>query len=213
MVVPQLRLTDPMRVIGLMSGTSLDGVDAALVEFDGDQPARVHWSMRAFVEVPYSPDQRNEIHGAIVHGNAAALCRLDADLGEWFAEAALRVCEKAGLAPPDVAVIGSHGQTVWHEPPEWADGPAVGAGRELNRRGATLQLGCAAVIAERTGIAVVSDFRSRDVAAGGEGAPLVPWADRLLFALPDRRRALQNIGGMANVTWLAPRGKIGRAHV
>jgi anhydro-N-acetylmuramic acid kinase len=176
-----------------MSGTSLDGIDAALVELAGDMHAPV-WSVRAFVDVPYTPAQRRAIHDAIVDGNAAALCRLHADLGEWFADAALRVCAAAGVTPEQVAVLGSHGQTVWHEPP---------AG---GRRGATLQLGCAATIAERTGIAVVSDFRTRDVAAGGEGAPLVPWADRLLFSQPRRRRVLQNIGGMANLTWLPPRG-------
>jgi anhydro-N-acetylmuramic acid kinase len=178
---------------GLMSGTSLDGIDAALVELTGDVLAP-DWSVRAFLDVPYSNAQRHAIHDAIVAGTAAGLCRLHADLGEWFADAALRVCGAAGVAPEQVAVLGSHGQTVWHEP------PASG------RRGATLQLGCAATIAERTGIPVVSDFRTRDVAAGGEGAPLVPWADRALFSQPGRRRVLQNIGGMANLTWLPPRG-------
>jgi anhydro-N-acetylmuramic acid kinase len=130
----------------------------------------------------------------MVHGDAASLCRLNADIGEWFADAALRVLAHAGVAADDIHVIGTHGQTVWHEPPR--DG----------RRGSTLQLGCAATIAERTGIDVVSDFRSRDMAAGGEGAPLVPWVDRLLFSHPTRRRVLQNIGGMGNLTWLPPRG-------
>ena len=105
------------------------------------------------------------------------------------------VCREAGVAPADVDVIGSHGQTIWHEP------PAAG------RRGATLQLGCPATIAERTGIAVVSDFRTRDVAAGGEGAPLVPWVDRFLFADKEKRRVLQNIGGVANLTWVPRRGE------
>ncbi|HEX7119250.1 MAG TPA: anhydro-N-acetylmuramic acid kinase [Longimicrobiales bacterium] len=183
-----------MRVIGLMSGTSLDGVDAALVEFDGDVPESLRWSLEAFLTVPYDDVRRDRIHRAILDGNAALLCRLHADLGEWFADAALRLCEEAGIAPGSVDVIGSHGQTVWHEPPT------------PDRRGATLQLGDAATIAERTGIAVVSDFRTRDVAAGGEGAPLVPWADRVLFAVPERSRVLQNIGGMANLTWIPPRG-------
>jgi anhydro-N-acetylmuramic acid kinase len=177
---------------GLMSGTSLDGIDAALVEFTGDI-RRLTWSVRAFVDVGYAPAQRHAIHEAIVAGNAAALCRLHAELGEWFADAALRVCAAAGVATDQVAVLGSHGQTIWHEPPD------------AGRRGATLQLGCPATIAERTGIAVVSDFRTRDMAAGGEGAPLVPWVDRLLFSAPGKRRVLQNIGGMANLTWLPPR--------
>jgi anhydro-N-acetylmuramic acid kinase len=178
-------------VIGLMSGTSLDGIDVALVEFadSGGAPA---WRLCAFLELPYSAAQRQRIHDTIVAGSAAALCRLHADMGEWFAAAALRLCREHGVRPADVAVIGSHGQTVWHEPPR------------PGSRGATLQVGCAATIAERTGIAVVSDFRSRDVAAGGEGAPLVPWVDRLLFSHDTRRRVLQNIGGMGNLTWLPP---------
>ncbi|MFS8637934.1 MAG: anhydro-N-acetylmuramic acid kinase, partial [Gemmatimonadota bacterium] len=139
-----------MRVIGLMSGTSLDGIDAALVSFDGDA-SDLRWSLEAFVTIPYDDERRDRIHRAIVDGSAAILCRLHADLGEWFAEAALRVCEEAGIPPSSVDLIGSHGQTVWHEPP----GPEV--------RGATLQLGDAATIAERTGIPVVSDFRVRDV--------------------------------------------------
>jgi anhydro-N-acetylmuramic acid kinase len=183
-----------VRVIGLMSGTSLDGVDAALVEFEGESELDVRWAVRAYVTVPFEREQRAQIHDALVAGSAASLCWLHAQLGEWFAAAALAVCEKAGVRPEEVDLIGSHGQTVWHQPP--ADG----------RRGATLQLGDPATIAERTGIAVVSDFRSRDVAAGGEGAPLVPFADRLLFSAPGRRRVLQNVGGMANVTWLPPRG-------
>lgn len=188
-----------MLVIGLMSGTSLDGVDAALVEFGEVQGAATvgvpYWSLRAFSTVPYTPLQRERIQRAIVAGGAAELCRLNADLGEWLAAAALQVCTMAGLSPEEVDLIGSHGQTIWHAPP----GPGA--------RGATLQLGCAATIAERTGIPVVSDFRVRDMAAGGEGAPLVPWVDRELFAVPERRRVLLNIGGMANLTWLPSQGE------
>ncbi len=183
-----------MRVIGLMSGTSLDGVDAALVEFRDEGGGEPSWTVLAWLTTPYDAAMRALLHGAIVNGGAAELCRVNVELGEWFARAALAVCELAGVSPREVDLIGSHGQTVWHQPPSGG------------RCGATLQLGCAATIAERTGIPVVSDFRSRDMAAGGEGAPLVPWADRLLFSVPGRRRALQNIGGMANVTWLPPRG-------
>lgn len=180
-----------MRVIGLMSGTSLDGIDAALVEFDDDDGAStrdVGWTVLAFRSTPFSQAQREEIHGAILDGDAAALCMLHAHLGEWLAAAALAACEAAGLNPGDVDLIGSHGQTIWHQPP--AD----------DARGATLQLGDPSTIAERTGIPVVSDFRSRDMAAGGEGAPLVPWVDRFLFSRLDRVRVLQNIGGIANLT-------------
>jgi anhydro-N-acetylmuramic acid kinase len=178
-------------LIGLMSGTSLDGIDAALIDIDGDvnTPA---WKLLAFAEQSYSAAQRMAIHDAFT-GNAATLCRINADLGEWFADAARNICNVAGVDTRAIAAIGSHGQTIWHEPP--TDG----------RRGATLQLGCAATIAERTGITVISDFRSRDMAAGGHGAPLVPWADRLLFSHARKRRVLQNIGGMANLTWLPPR--------
>ncbi len=182
-----------MRVIGLMSGTSLDGVDAALVRFNGDA-TDPRWELERFVTVPYTPDQRGRIHGAIVSGDAEALCRLHAYLGEWLAEAVRALCADAKIETSAVDLIGSHGQTVWHEPP---------AGE---RRGATLQLGCPATIAERTAIPVVSDFRARDVAAGGQGAPLVPWADRMLFSSADGCRVLQNIGGMANLTWVPPFG-------
>jgi anhydro-N-acetylmuramic acid kinase len=183
-----------VRIIGLMSGTSLDGIDAALVAFEGKDQATLQWRMEAFLSVPYEPERRERIHRALVAGDAASLCRLHADLGEWFAEAALQLCAHAGVTPEEIALIGSHGQTVWHQPPE------------KGRRGATLQLGCPATIAERTGVGVISDFRSRDMAAYGHGAPLVPFADRLLFAAPDVRRVLVNIGGMANLTWVPPRG-------
>lgn len=186
-----------MLVIGLMSGTSLDGVDAALVEFGDASASPPGWAVRAFATTPYTREQRERIHHAITAGGAAELCRLHAELGEWLASAALAVCDAAGVKPGEVDLIGSHGQTVWHEPP---------AG---GRRGATLQLGCPATIAEITGIPVVSDFRTRDMAAGGEGAPLVPWVDRLLFSVPGRRRILLNIGGMANLTWLPPAGEPG----
>jgi anhydro-N-acetylmuramic acid kinase len=182
-----------MRIIGLMSGTSLDGVDAALIEIDGTADA-TEWRLEAFVSVAYTDEQRAAIQHAIEDGGAAAICRLNSELGEWFAGAALSACAAAAIAPEHVALIGSHGQTLWHDP------PAPGG------RGSTLQVGCAATIAERTGIPVVSDFRSRDVAAGGEGAPLVPWVDQRLFTQPDRARVLQNIGGMANLTWLPPAG-------
>jgi anhydro-N-acetylmuramic acid kinase len=184
-----------MRVAGLMSGTSLDGIDVAILDIDdapaGDTPA---WKVVAFHSYELQPDQRHEIHEAIHHGNSQSLCRLHAQLGEWFAQAVIDACRSARVPLDSIDLIGSHGQTIWHEPPT-NDG-----------RGATLQLGDPATIAERTGIAVVSDFRTRDVAAGGQGAPLVPWVDRFLFAKPNRKRVLQNIGGIANLTWVPPLG-------
>lgn len=194
-----------MKVVGLMSGTSLDGVDAALVEIDEPSdrgPAASHapapsvrpaWRLLGFEPRPYSPAQREEIHATILQGNAASFARLHARLGDWFADAVIRVCDAAGVPLGELDLVGSHGQTLWHQPP--LDGV----------RGSTLQLGDPATIAERTGVPVVSDFRTRDMAAGGEGAPLVPWVDGLLFAT-DHVRILQNIGGMANLTWLPPAG-------
>jgi anhydro-N-acetylmuramic acid kinase len=184
-----------VKVVGLMSGTSLDGIDAALVDLTplGDA---LDWRLLAAETVPYSPERREEIHGVLWGGTTESATRLHAQLGEWFAEAALAVCRAGGIGLTELDLIGSHGQTVWHHPPR--DGA----------RGATLQLGCPATIAERTGVPVVSDFRSRDMAAGGEGAPLVPWVDSLLFR-GDRPRVLQNIGGMANMTLVPPAGSAG----
>jgi len=183
-----------LRVVGLMSGTSLDGIDAAIVEFDGKTEADLRWHMRGFVSLPLAEAQREEIHQAMVQGGPAQLCTLHGRLGEWFADAVRQACTQHAMPLSSIDLIGSHGQTIWHQPPN------EGA------RGYTLQLGCASTIAERTGVAVVSDFRTRDMAAGGQGAPLVPWVDRALFSAPGKRRALQNIGGMGNVTWLPPRG-------
>lgn len=183
-----------MLIVGLMSGTSLDGIDAALVSVEGETVGNVRWEIVGFETVAFDEDRRSSIHAAILEGSAAAICRLHAELGEWLAEAALRAIDAAGIPPRQVDVIGSHGQTVWHLPPEG------------DARGATLQLGDPATIAERTGRPVVSDFRARDMAAGGQGAPLVPWVDQVLFSLPDRARALQNIGGIGNVTRVPPRG-------
>lgn len=185
----------PLRVAGLMSGTSLDGIDAAIVDFEGDSEANLSWRSVGFVSVPLTGAQREEIHEAMVRGGPAQLCALHGRLGEWFAQAVVHACEASGVALDSVDLVGSHGQTIWHQPP--ADG----------QRGFTLQLGCASTIAERTGLPVVSDFRTRDMAAGGQGAPLVPWVDRALFSVPGKRRALQNIGGMGNVTWLPARGE------
>lgn len=183
-----------MLIVGLMSGTSLDGVDAALVSVDGRSLSDLSWEMIGFQTIPYSDQRREAIHRGILAGTAESLCDLHAQLGEWLAEAVREACDATGVDLADVDLIGSHGQTVWHRPP---------AG---DSRGSTLQLGDPATIAERTGVPVVSDFRMRDVAAGGHGAPLVPWVDQTLFALPHRARALQNIGGIGNVTWVPPRG-------
>jgi anhydro-N-acetylmuramic acid kinase len=204
-----------MKLVGLMSGTSLDGVDVCLLDVEGHDPAEVHWTLRAFRSHPYSAGDRALLRRAIEEGSAPLLCRVHGLLAEGMARVVLELLEGAGVAPGEVAAIGSHGQTVWHEPPrrgaesggesQEGDGPS-----DLlwgpPERGFTLQLGDPATLAERTGIDVVHDFRSRDVAAGGHGAPLVPWADRILLSRPGRARVLQNLGGMANLAWIPPRG-------
>ena len=165
-----------MRIAGIMSGTSLDGIDVALVEIRGSGHVRTI----GFQSTPYPPRLRKEllaVSNAATH--TAAISRLHFELGEQYARAALRAMGRFGRA----ALIGCHGQTIFHE-----------------GRHSTLQIGEPAVIAERTGIPVVANFRARDIAAGGEGAPLVPYADYLLFRHPRRARTALNIGGIANVT-------------
>lgn len=172
--------------VGLMSGTSLDGVDAALVALAGDRP---DVELLAFHTVPYTASERRRILETIERGGVRECALLHVDLGRRFAEAAHEVLELGGGRAGELAFVASHGQTVWHEP-----------GR------ASLQVGDPAIIAESLGVQVVSDFRSRDVAAGGQGAPLVPMADALLFAAMGHDRALLNLGGIANVTWVPPGG-------
>src|SRR5437879_3031655 len=174
--------------VGLMSGTSVDGVSTALVRLSDDPLAA---QLVAFRQEPYTTPERGQIIDAIARGGSKDLALLHVALGERFAGAVLQLLAQAKVAPRDLSFIASHGQTIWHEP-----------GR------ATLQLGDPAVIAERVGVRVVSDFRSRDVAAGGQGAPLVPVADVMLFGHPERGRLLLNLGGMANITWVRRRGVI-----
>ncbi|MGH7674695.1 MAG: anhydro-N-acetylmuramic acid kinase, partial [Gemmatimonadales bacterium] len=142
-----------------------------------------------FRQVAYSTGERGAIVDAIARGGARDLALLHVALGERFAGAVLELLAAHKVAPGKLAFVASHGQTVWHEP-----------GR------ATLQVGDPAVLSERLGVPVVSDFRSRDVAAGGQGAPLVPLVDVMLFGHPERGRLLLNVGGMANVTWVPRRG-------
>lgn len=172
--------------VGVMSGTSLDGVSTALVKLRGDASAA---SLVAFRHEPYSASERGAIIDAMARGTPKDVAFLHVALGERFAGAVLALLAQARVSPRDLSFVASHGQTIWHEP-----------GR------ATLQIGDASVLAERIGVRVVSDFRARDVAAGGQGAPLVPLADVMLFGHEKRGRWLLNLGGMANMTFVPRRG-------
>ena len=225
-----------------MSGTSADGVDAAVVEIGG-VPPDLRVRQVAFLTQPYDDATRAAVLDLCrPDAPLLALGRMHTLLGHRFAEAALAVIAQAGLTPADVALIGSHGQTVYHAPPGRPESlpwgrlsslPSLPWGRlsslpslpwgglpslpnlpwgglsslpEAARLPFTLQIGDPAVIAARTGIPAVADFRSADVAAGGQGAPLVPYPDWLMWHHPTRTCALQNIGGIANVTYLPAGG-------
>lgn len=170
-----------MKIAGIMSGTSLDGIDVAVIEYP---PVRTI----GFQSTPYSAAVREAILAVSnTATTTAAISRLHFQLAELYARAVKRAVRRFG----PVELIGCHGQTIFHE-----------------GRSNTLQLGSPAVLAERTGVPVVSDFRARDIAAGGQGAPLVPYVDALLFRHPQRTRIALNIGGIANITVVPPRGEV-----
>ncbi len=162
-----------------MSGTSLDGIDVAIVEIAGRGIETI-----GFESTPYSASLRDRLLACAESGGARAISQLNFELAELYGKAAMRAIARFGA----VELIGCHGQTVYH------------AGGRY-----TLQLGEAAVIAERAGVPVVSNFRARDIAAGGQGAPLVPYVDYLLFRDTTRTRIALNIGGIANITVIPPR--------
>ena len=185
-----------------MSGTSADGVDAAVVNFFPHGSPRGKPSLVAFATFPYSPSVRRRVL-EVSHAESVSLdelVRLDFLLGEIFAEAVITVARDARISLDSIDLVGSHGQTVRHLPRD-----AMYCGRNI--RG-TMQIGQPAVIAERTGINTVADFRPRDIAAGGLGAPLVAYTDWLMFTDRRRTRAVQNIGGIANVTYLPAGGAV-----
>jgi anhydro-N-acetylmuramic acid kinase len=176
-----------------MSGTSADGIDAVVAEIAGSG-RQLRARVLAHVHHPFSPVMRWRILHLCLHGTVAEICEMNFVLGEQFARAVLAAIRSAKRKPGDIAAIGSHGQTIHHLP---------NAGTP-----STLQIGEAAVIAERTGITTVADFRVRDMAAGGEGAPLVPYADWALFTDQTKPRIVQNIGGIGNLTFLPPRAEL-----
>jgi anhydro-N-acetylmuramic acid kinase len=168
-----------MRVAGVMSGTSLDGIDVAIVEVAGQRVKTI-----GFVSRPYSAQVRAAIlEVSDARCTTSAISRLNFQLAELYAGAVRDAVVRFG----PVELIGCHGQTIYHE-----------------GRCNTLQIGEPAILAERTGVPVVSNFRARDIAAGGQGAPLVPFVDYLLFRHRTRRRIALNVGGIANITVIPP---------
>ena len=194
------------RIIGLMSGTSLDAIDVAMVRIEKHGlTAKVR--LEHFREFPYPPKIRSVVRELFDPKRARIddICRYDFILGEVFAAAVLRMLKETRVKAESVDLIASAGQTIWHDPElsviqpdvDWIEGP-------LQTR-STFAIGQSAVIAERTGIITVGDLRVRDVAAGGQGAPLVPYFDWVLLRHKSRGRCIQNIGGIGNVTYIPPK--------
>lgn len=184
-----------MNIVGLMSGTSVDGIDAAVMSLSDGATGNLAWQLLTHYAQPFAPALRAEILACTQPdtGTVDRICALNVRLGEVSAQAVLAAAAQAGLVPSQIDLIGSHGQTIWHIP-----------------QTATLQIASPAVIAERTGITTISNFRARDIAAGGHGAPLVAFADICMLTDAQLNRAAQNIGGIANVTYL-PAGAPERA--
>lgn len=179
--------------VGVMSGTSLDGLDVAVVDFGGDEEHPSSMEVLGFLSRPYDPGLRDRIRDIIDAGRTSDVCKFDFEFGRLIGEAVNDALVESDVSGGKVRAVGSHGQTIWHEPPDGG------------RPGSTLQVGNGAVIAELVGVDVISDFRTRDMAAGGQGAPLTAYVDWLLFSAAEPR-LIQNIGGMANVTVLPPLG-------
>lgn len=186
----------PLTVMGLMSGTSVDAVDACLarLQFAGGQ---LSYRLLGTYSLPVPAALRQRLLQVMADKTVhlEVLCALNVAVGELFAQTALGLMADCGLSAADIDGISSHGQTVYHWP------PVAGSGQ----LGGTLQIGEPSIIAEQTGVPTVADFRPRDMAAGGQGAPLVCLADQWLFQHERLGRCVQNIGGIANVTVLSAR--------
>lgn len=192
------RKGDAVYLVGLMSGTSVDGIDAAVIQYAPrlEQGKGAELSLLAFENTPFPAEVRAMIFELFDPANATIdkVGTMNMWLGELYARATLSVIAQCGLAPSQIYAVGSHGQTIYHAPEEKRMG-----GYNLH---CTVQIGDGAVIASRTGIPCVSDFRVADMAVGGQGAPLVPFTEYVLFTGQEQTLLLQNIGGIGNVTVL-----------
>lgn len=189
-------------IIGLMSGTSLDGIDAVLLRVRGSG-LQTAFKQLAYVERPFSRGLKDRIlkNSSPASGNVDDIARLNVLLAELYADAAKVVARKAGMSLSKMDLIGSHGQTLRHLP-----APVRMFGKSIR---STLQIGDPSVLATLTGVTTVGNFRAADMAVGGQGAPLVPYFDWLMFRSRTKNRLLLNIGGIANVTLLPRRCRAG----
>jgi anhydro-N-acetylmuramic acid kinase len=193
-------------VVGMMSGTSVDAIDAVLVRIAGDGHTKAVMEKLRFDSFPFPDDIRTRVKTLFDRQKADIdeICTLDFIVGEMFAVAVNRIIAEAGMKNDDVDLVAVPGQTIWHHPRpatfQWLD-------QAIATRG-TLAIGQSAVIAERTGITTIGDLRVRDIAAGGHGAPLVAYFDWAQLRHPKRSRCMQNIGGIANVTHVPPRATL-----
>lgn len=188
-------------VVGLMTGTSLDGVDAALVEIIGSG-LFTQIKLKHFNSVPFDASVREQLLRVAAGRSVSAqiISHLNFLLGILYSEAVFKLCREARIDIHQLDLIGSHGQTIFHQ-----SEPSLFCGRRI---ASTLQIGEASFLAENTGITTISDFRPRDMAAGGKGAPLIPYVDYILFRDLRLGRVLLNIGGIANLTSIPASAKI-----
>lgn len=189
--------TDKKYVIGLMSGTSVDGIDAAIVEIRG-HGLETEVNLIAFETCPFPSGVPQRILALCQPdtGRVDDICEMNFYIGHLFAEAVKHILQKSGMSANDVALIGSHGQTIHHLPKD------ASTNHSASSYSSTLQIGEPAVIAHETGIPTIADFRVADMAAGGQGAPLIAYPDYLLFRDSAKKVGLLNIGGIANLTVL-----------